>query len=140
MTVARFYPAGNSDDPHVTAAMCQQIRSYVDWLPMHPDLNSVARVYMQLGIASGAVNFIAPAPFCCSRKLYHKWVPNTAIKPLKKKKLLQLLADGDGQADDDDGDGGDVEDGKLVLSTPDEQMDTGTCWMHIYVWCSTHGL
>jgi hypothetical protein len=50
----------------------EKIRGYTSWLPFNPELNSVARLYLNHGLA-GAVCSLSPAPFCCSRVLYREW-------------------------------------------------------------------
>ena len=132
---SRYYPNLMEDKLSMSDAVCQQIRSYVDWLPIHPELNSVSRLYLAQGVAVGAVNYIAPAPFCCSRKLYSRWIP--AQKPMESKqggrrirsaagpKLLTLGEEG-GDYDE--------QDGQLVLSLADaSQLDQETSQSMVYV-------
>ena len=119
MMESRYYPNSIQDKSSMPDAVCQQIRSYVDWLPIHPELNNVSRVYLAQGVAVGAVNYIAPAPFCCSRKLYNQWIPSESQKPMQSKKggrrerssaspkLLTLREDDENYEDSD---------GQLVLS------------------------
>jgi hypothetical protein len=64
----------------LTDSKKQLIRGYVDWLPFNPELNKVAQMYLNHGLA-GAICGMAPAPFCCSQALHLKW---TAVKALSQ--------------------------------------------------------
>lgn len=50
-------------------ADAQCIWDYVSWLPMNPEVNSVARLHLKHGMA-GSLCCIADAPMCCSRNLF----------------------------------------------------------------------
>lgn len=98
---SRFASSGKLPASTVTL-----IRRYVDWLPIHPDLNSVARCYLSQGVP-WSVCMVAPAPFCCSRRTYAEWMNvkdaaygNLAVKaPLDPKKYMRpRIKDVDGPA------------------------------------------
>lgn len=84
-----------------------QIKSYVNWLPFNPELNSVAKLYLKYGLA-GAVCSLAPAPFCCSRTQYLKWTPpqlkrvGLKWKPIDKAAMRERIKNGQPESDDED--------------------------------------
>lgn len=85
-------------------ASVQAIRQYVGWLPLNPELNSVARLYLRQGLA-GSLCCIADAPMCCSRVLFLSYrkplgvrsVPIAARKNASVRRSRRGNGDGSGE-------------------------------------------
>ncbi len=99
------------------------IRGYTSWLPFNPELNSVAKLYLNHGLA-GAVCSLSPAPFCCSKALYAEWKPPTVRKngfrlktdsAERRRGRLKAIRDGSEGNHDDDGDNNEDQDIESII-------------------------